>query len=57
MAPTLKIVFFDMAGRAEPARMMFAYKNVKYEDKRVTDEEWKTMKPSAVYNNNTIVIH
>jgi hypothetical protein len=52
MAPTLKIVYFDMAGRAEPARMMFAYKNVKYEDKRVTDEEWKTMKSSAIYNNN-----
>jgi glutathione S-transferase len=46
MSPTLKLVYFDITGRAEPARLMFAYKNVKYEDKRVTQEEWKTMKPS-----------
>jgi hypothetical protein len=29
--------------------MMFAYKNVQYEDKRVTLEEWKTYKSSKLF--------
>jgi hypothetical protein len=44
--PSLKLVYFNFPGRAEPARLMLAHKNVKYEDKRISFEEFAQMKPS-----------
>ncbi len=53
MTPKLKLVYFNIRGRAEPARLMLAYAKVKYEDVRIpmddtgnTGDEWKTLKPS-----------
>ena len=42
----IKLVYFDTAGRAEISRLILAQAGVKYEDKRVTKEEWAAMKPS-----------
>ena len=38
--PTYKLFYFDARGRAEPARLVFAQADVKYEDIRFTREEW-----------------
>ena len=46
MAPKYKLIYFNSRGRAEPVRMLFAHCGVEYEDKRVTTDEWKEMKPS-----------
>lgn len=44
MAHKYKLTYFNMMGRAEPARMMFAYKGVKYEDYRIEQDKWPEYK-------------
>ena len=44
--PTYKLTYFDMPGRAETTRMVFVIAGVPFEDKRISQEEWKTLKPS-----------
>ena len=44
--PTYKLTYFNAKGRAEIARVLFAAGGVKYEDSRVTGEQWGAMKPS-----------
>ena len=41
------LIYFAARGRAEPTRLIFAQAEVKYEDKRLTGEEWAKMKPTA----------
>lgn len=40
-----KLIYFDIPARAEVARILFHYAGEKFEDKRVTQEEWAKMKP------------
>ncbi len=47
--PTYKLIYFDGKGRAELSRFIFAQAGEKYEDKRVTSEEWAEMKPTTPY--------
>ena len=44
--PSYKLTYFDSAGRAEVTRLMFKLKNVDFEDRRVSREEWMLLKPS-----------
>nr|XP_039256145.1 hematopoietic prostaglandin D synthase-like [Styela clava] len=44
-----KLTYFNIMGRAELTRVMFAQAGVKYEDVRLTPEEWGKMKPSSVF--------
>lgn len=48
MAPPKKIqhVYFNAKGRAERIRWVLAQAGVEYEDKRMVDGEWATLKPS-----------
>ena len=39
---TYKLYYFDSRGTGEPARLIFAQAGVKYEDIRITHEEWGT---------------
>ncbi|XP_041375787.1 glutathione S-transferase 1-like [Gigantopelta aegis] len=41
-----KLYYFDARGRAELMRLIFAYKDVTYEDVRYTRETWPSVKPS-----------
>ena len=41
----IKLVYFNLRGRAEAARFTLAQAGVDYEDVRVTREEWVKLKP------------
>lgn len=43
----MQLIYFNATARAEPARFMLHYKGVDFEDKRVEEEEWQKLKPSA----------
>ena len=46
---TYKLTYFNGKARAEVTRFIFAQAGVQYEDKRVTWEEWKELKPNTPY--------
>ena len=39
-----KLIYFDTPGRAEAIRMIFKYCGVKFEDQRLTKDEWSKLK-------------
>lgn len=43
---TFKLYYFNIQALAEPIRYIFAYGGQKYEDVRVTKEEWGKFKSS-----------
>lgn len=47
--PTFKLRYFNIKGLGEPIRFLFAYAGQKYEDIRVSDEEWPAIKPSMIF--------
>lgn len=46
MTSTYKLTYFDIRGKAEPARLVFAQVGVPYEDIRIRQDKWAEMKPS-----------
>ncbi|KAJ8021969.1 Hematopoietic prostaglandin D synthase [Holothuria leucospilota] len=50
-----KLTYFDVRGRAEPIRYLFALAGVEYEDKRLTSEEWKKLKPNTPFGGLPIL--
>ncbi len=44
--PTYKLTYFKMKGRAEMTRLVFVAAGVKYEDCRLTREEFEELKAS-----------
>ena len=47
----IKLTYFNLRGRAEPARLILAYAGVDFDDCRVTSEEWQKLKPSKFLRN------
>jgi len=41
-----KLTYFNARGGGEVIRLVFAAADVKYEDIRITQEQWKELKPS-----------
>ncbi|GFN73807.1 glutathione s-transferase [Plakobranchus ocellatus] len=47
--PNYKVIYFNVRGRAEVTRLIFAYAGQKFEDKRIVREEWLKLKPSTPF--------
>ncbi|XP_061427182.1 hematopoietic prostaglandin D synthase [Lethenteron reissneri] len=47
--PTYKLTYFNLKGRAELSRYIFAYGDIKYEDQRVDQAEWAKIKPTLPF--------
>ena len=47
--PTYKLIYFNLKGRGELARFVFAQAGVEYEDKRIAKEEWPELKPKTPF--------
>lgn len=47
--PVVKLTYFNIRGRAEPVRIMFEMAGVKYEDIRVSREDFETLKPTLPF--------
>ncbi|MBN3278753.1 HPGDS synthase, partial [Polyodon spathula] len=48
---TYKLTYFNMRGRAELARYIFAYAGIQYEDIRIEWGNWPTIKPSIPFQH------
>ena len=44
-----KLYYFPSRGRAEPIRLLFAYKGIQYEDVRLTGDKWAETKPDMPF--------
>ncbi|XP_070265033.1 hematopoietic prostaglandin D synthase isoform X2 [Myotis yumanensis] len=44
--PSYKLIYFNMRGRAEIIRYIFAYLDIKYEDHRIEQADWPEIKPN-----------
>ena len=47
MSP-VKLIYFNLKGRAELARLILAQAGVEYEDCRISKEDWLALKPSKI---------
>lgn len=46
MAPAYKLTYFNLTALGEPARMLFKYGGIDFEDVRVEREMWPQLKDS-----------
>jgi glutathione S-transferase len=49
MVHQYKLTYFNGRGRAEPARLILAYADAKYEDNRVEGATWAALKPKTPF--------
>ncbi|XP_046314841.1 hematopoietic prostaglandin D synthase isoform X1 [Marmota monax] len=47
--PNYKLIYFNMRGRAEIIRYIFAYLDIKYEDHRIEHADWPKIKPTLPF--------
>ena len=52
----MKLIYFNLKGRAELARLILAQAEVEYEDCRINKEEWQSLKPSKSQSVSLIVV-
>ena len=50
-----KLYYFPFMGRAEPIRILFAYKGIKYEDIRIPQEKWPEFKPKTPFGTMPVL--
>lgn len=44
--PSYKLTYFNITGLAEPIRLVLHQSGIKFEDKRLTQDEWPEVKKS-----------
>lgn len=52
VAPKMKITYFDFDGLAEPVRFALAMTGETWEDKRITSEQFDSLKAGKGYDND-----
>jgi len=55
MSHQYKLVYFNGRGRAEPARLIFAYAGVQYNDHRIEGAEWPALKTKTPFGQLPIL--
>nr|QCX41803.1 glutathione S-transferase [Pagiophloeus tsushimanus] len=55
MAPKYKLTYFNVTGRAEPIRYLFAYAGQEYEDHRIGHEAWPQFKSETPFGKLPIL--
>ncbi|XP_003386761.1 PREDICTED: glutathione S-transferase-like [Amphimedon queenslandica] len=50
-----KLYYFPFKGRAEPIRILFAYKGIKYEDIRIPKDKWLEFKPQTPFGSMPVL--
>ncbi|XP_066135974.1 hematopoietic prostaglandin D synthase [Saccopteryx bilineata] len=53
--PSYKLTYFNMRGRAEIIRYIFAYLDIKYEDHRIEQADWPEIKPTLPFGKIPIL--
>jgi glutathione S-transferase len=53
--PSYKLIYFDIRGRGELIRLLFAQSGVPFEDCRIKHEEWPEFKPLTPFGSLPIV--
>ncbi|ESO95810.1 hypothetical protein LOTGIDRAFT_99844, partial [Lottia gigantea] len=53
--PTYRLHYFDVRGRGEGIRLLFAASGQKYEDKRYTRDEWNLFKPRTPFSQMPVL--
>lgn len=51
MGSDFKLTYFGVRGRGELPRLLFAARERKFEDVRIKQEDWPTLKPETVYGS------
>ena len=46
--PSYKLTYFNIRGRAELTRLVFAAAEAEYEDERIERKDWPALKPSKI---------
>eukprot|EP00731_Ephydatia_muelleri_P034236 Em0051g28a len=47
--PQYKLIYFNLRGRAEYIRLIFAQADVQYKDERIKMEDWPSLKPKTPF--------
>uniref|UniRef100_A0A8C3HHA9 glutathione transferase n=1 Tax=Chrysemys picta bellii TaxID=8478 RepID=A0A8C3HHA9_CHRPI len=53
--PHYKLMYFNLRGRAEIIRYLFAYSGIKYEDHRIEQVDWPKIKPTIPFGKIPIL--
>ncbi|XP_009947241.1 PREDICTED: hematopoietic prostaglandin D synthase [Leptosomus discolor] len=53
--PQYKLTYFNLRGRAEISRYLFAYSGKKYEDHRIEAADWPKIKPTIPFGKIPIL--
>ena len=49
---TEKLIYFPLQGRAQASRYLLTYKQVAFEDVKLSFEEWGAVKAAGTYGEN-----
>ncbi|KAI3385654.1 hypothetical protein SNEBB_000061 [Seison nebaliae] len=51
-----RLLFFDCSGPADPIRFMFLYRNIKFEDERISFDDWVDLKDKMPFNKLPVLL-